>query len=169
MYSLLKLASLILLLFVLHSCTNTTEVPPTDKNAESHITIWRGSNMYDIAIRPIQNNTTATWNTATWKISTWNTISAATGVIYSSGLQDVIKLQLKKWPEVIMEVDCNTFTGESKKYCVQQQEEINIRKNQINWQNVLKMGPDYIRTFDCKKIVSIYWQWYCREYQLNLK
>jgi hypothetical protein len=120
--------------------------------------------MDDIAIGPIQNN-----NTATWKNSTWSTISVATGVIYSSGLQDVIKLQLKKWPETIMEVDCNKFTWESKKYCNTQQKEINDRKNELNWQNVLKMWPEYIRTFDCKKIVSIYWQWYCKEYQLNLK
>jgi hypothetical protein len=155
---------------MLHSCTSTTELPPTGKNTDSHITIWRGNNIDEtIMSSPIQKNSTATWNTVTWKISTWNTISAGTGVIYSTGLQDVIKLQLKKWPEVIMEVDCNIFTGESKKYCVQQQEEINDRKNELNWEKVLKMWPEYIRTFDCKKILSPYWQWYCKEYQLNLK
>ena len=38
-----------------------------------------------------------------------------------------------------MEVDCDIFTGESKKYCDTQQQEINDRKNELNWEKVLKM------------------------------
>lgn len=79
--------------------------------------------------------------------------------------QDIIKLQLKNWPDYILKLDCNKYEWDSKKYCDDQQKIQKQLKEEIAWEDALKKWNDYIKTFDCKTIKQEVWQKYCIEYK----
>ena len=106
------------------------------------------------------NNSSSWVNNNSWTKDDW---------VFSQWKQDIIKLQLKKWPDVVSTLDCSKFDAEWKTYCEKEKAKLEERKKEITWESVLKKWDAYIKTFDCTKIASTYWQKYCSDYKKNIK
>ena len=98
--------------------------------------------------------------------SSW--ASTVTGAVYGTWLQDIIKLQIKEWPQAIESVNCDTYSGQDREYCNNEKKKIEEYKKEITWESVLKKWPEYIKDFDCSTILSSFGQKYCSEYKLSL-
>ncbi|MBX9808797.1 hypothetical protein K2X92_00200 [Candidatus Gracilibacteria bacterium] len=100
--------------------------------------------------------------------------STVSGAVSSSGaskgVQEIITLQKEKGPAAILDANCTKLDKDGKLFCEKQKKMMeDIAENNITWENTLKRGPEYIKTFDCKKIFSEYGQKYCTEYKALLK
>lgn len=87
---------------------------------------------------------------------------------YVQSIQAIIALQLKD-PDTILKLNCDTYDEAGKKYCTDEKAKLSAVKNEITWESVLKKGPEFIKTFDCKKLASEFGQKYCSEYQAGTK
>lgn len=113
-------------------------------------------------------------NSNSWIVSqSWNNnkIEKKEPKPISSETQEIIKLQMKNWPNYIIKLDCNKYSNyiEAKKYCESQKKIYEEKSSEITWEKVLKKWDDYIKTFDCKTIKSTYWQKYCIKYKDKIK
>lgn len=86
----------------------------------------------------------------------------------SSSVQEIIQLQMKKWPDAILDLNCSTYDAEWKAFCERQKKVVNEWKAQVTWKSVLEKWPEYIKTFDCNDIVSTYGKKYCIDYKDKL-
>ena len=88
----------------------------------------------------------------------------------SKGIQEIITLQKEKGPAAILDANCTKLDKDGKTFCEKQKKMMEeISESNITWENTLKRWPEYIKTFDCKKIFSEYGQKYCAEYKALLK
>lgn len=88
----------------------------------------------------------------------------------SKGIQEIITLQKEKGPAAILDANCTKLDKDGKSFCEKQKKMMEeIAESNITWENTLKRWPEYIKTFDCKKIFSEYGQKYCAEYKALLK
>lgn len=94
------------------------------------------------------------------------TSTGAKAAAFPQSVQSIIQAQLKD-PDSIMKLDCNTYDEAGKKYCNDEKAKMTALKSEVTWESILKKGPKFIKTFDCKKIASSVGQKFCTDYQAN--
>ena len=122
---------------------------------------------------PISSNpTTSTWDTASgtwWLIVSASQPQKSPEEILSKSTQKLIEIQKDKWPNAILELNCSSYDTDWKEFCRKQQVLIKkFNEEDITWEETLKKWSNYIKSFDCTKIHSEYWQKYCKEYQASI-
>lgn len=156
-----------IVLLSLQSCGSkqaTIDVAPVPPVTEKIVT-ETGTGMSSISSGTVQSTTNSGVTTSGATNS-----GAITSSGTSKGIQEIITLQKEKGPAAILDANCTKLDKDGKSFCEKQKKMMEeIAESNITWENTLKRWPEYIKTFDCKKIFSEYGQKYCAEYKALLK
>ena len=85
-------------------------------------------------------------------------------------IEDIFALQDILWPEIVMEIDCDSITNEvAKTYCVQEKAFAIEFFARTTWGDVTGKWYEYAMSFDCADIFLEAGQKTCEEFQITSK
>jgi len=92
--------------------------------------------------------------------------------IYSinSRVKHIIELQIKQWPQVVLDIDCDSLQEtKAQEYCHEQTLRMQAVENRISWSDIHNKNMYYILAFDCDNIYEDPWKDVCKKEQNRLQ
>lgn len=82
--------------------------------------------------------------------------------------QDIVRLQLERWPDSVNELDCTQYDEWGKAYCESEKAKFLARKNEITWEGISQKGSLEILSANCSEIESNLGKKYCSDRQKRI-